>query len=319
MQNTPIPRRRIGRTDLETGVLALGSWHTYDRMDFTDAVTMIREAVDAGINLFDVGVYGFPGMTPVFTDVIFSAMVRAAGLRREDYLLSSKLWLEGYPDHGLRPQLENALFRAGVEHADIVVLGDLRTEGVNLHQLVIDMNELRTAGLIRAWGVNNWSAANVQTLINAAAGEGLEGPAMAQLKYSVSRRSIPDGTPFARIFEQGVSLESSDVLEGGVILGKGSARQVGRDPGEIRKRIAESAPELARIADEMGATPAQVCVAFTLTHPANATTLFGATSLEQVRDNLAAVALVDKIGAAELRARVEPLWADKDVVDPEGP
>ncbi|MFI9593226.1 aldo/keto reductase [Nonomuraea sp. NPDC052265] len=314
-----IPRRRIGRNGPETGVLALGSWHTYDRMDFHDAVTMIREAVERGIDLFDVGVYGFPGMPPVFTDVIFSALVRAAGLRREDYLLSSKLWLEGYPEHSLRDQLHNALFRAGADHADLVVLGDLRHDGVDLHRLVLDLDGLAKDGLIRSWGVNNWSATNVQTLIDAAAGEGVEGPAIAQLKYSVSRRSIPDGAPFARIFAQGVTLQSSDVLEGGVLLGKGVDRQVGRDPGGIRERIAGSAAELARLAAELDATPAQVCVAFTLTHPANTTTLFGATGLDQLRDNLAAVELVERVGAEELRARLAPLWADKDAVDPEGP
>ncbi|MFI7691930.1 aldo/keto reductase [Nonomuraea sp. NPDC049655] len=314
-----IPRRRIGRTGPETGVLALGSWHTYDRMDFHDAVAMIREAVDHGIDLFDVGVYGFPGMPPVFTDVIFSALVRAAGLRREDYLLSSKLWLEGYPEHSLRDQLLNALFRAGADHADLVVLGDLRHDGVDLHRLVLDLAGLAKEGLIRSWGVNNWSASNVQTLIDAAAGGGVEGPAIAQLKYSVSRRSIPDGAPFARIFAQGVTLQSSDVLEGGVLLGKGVDRQVGRDPGGIRERIAASAAELAAIAAGLDATPAQVCVAFTLTHPANTTTLFGATSLDQLRDNLAAVELVERVGAEELRALVAPLWADRDAVDPEGP
>jgi hypothetical protein len=37
-------------------------------------------------------------------------------------------------------------------------------------------------------------------------------------------------------------------------------------------------------------------VAFTLTHPA----------------------LVTRVGAGELRALAAPLWADKDIVDPEG-
>lgn len=73
-----IPQRRIGRDGPLTGVLSLGSWHTYDRMDFREAVDLVRTAVDSGITLFDVGVYGFPGATPVFTDVLFSAMVRAA-------------------------------------------------------------------------------------------------------------------------------------------------------------------------------------------------------------------------------------------------
>ncbi|WP_410662191.1 aldo/keto reductase [Amycolatopsis sp. lyj-84] len=316
-----IPQRRIGRDGPLTGVLSLGSWHTYDRMDFREAVTLVRTAVDSGITLFDVGVYGFPGATPVYTDVLFSAMVRAAGIKREDYLLSAKLWLEGYPEYNLRDQLDNALFRAGVEHADLVVLGDLRREDTDLHRLVLDLNELREAGLIRQWGVNNWSAGAIKALHDFAAAENVPGPAIAQLKYSVARRSIPDGEPFKQIFgELGVTLQSSDIFEGGILLGKNSgARQVGRDPGDIRERIAASAPELAKIATELGTTPAQLCLAFTLTHPANTTTLFGATSTAQLEDNLGAVDLVERVGAEELRGLVEPYWADRDIVDPEGP
>ncbi len=318
---TAIPQRRIGRDGPLTGVLALGSWHTYDRMDFREAVTLVRTAVDSGISLFDVGVYGFPGATPVYTDVLFSAMVRAAGIKRDDYLLSAKLWLEGYPEHNLRDQLDNALFRAGVEHADLVVLGDLRRDDTDLHQLVLDLDELREAGLIRQWGVNNWSATTIRALHDFAEAENVPGPAIAQLKYSVSRRSIPDGEPFKAVFgELGVSLQSSDIFEGGVLLGKNSgARQVGRDPGDIRERIAASAPELAKIAGDLGVTAAQLCLAFTLTHPANTTTLFGATSTDQLKDNLGAVDLVERVGAKQLRELVEPFWADRDSVDPEGP
>ncbi|AXB43438.1 aldo/keto reductase [Amycolatopsis albispora] len=313
-----IPQRRIGRDGPLTGVLSLGSWHTYDRMDFREAVKLVRTAVDHGITLFDVGVYGFPGSTPVFTDVLFSAMVRAAGLRREDYLLSAKLWLENYPTQSLRDQLDNALFRAGVEHADLVVLGDLRRDDTDLHQLVLDLDELRQAGLIRQWGVNNWSATTIRALHEFAQTENVPGPAIAQLKYSVARRSIPDGEPFAAVFgELGVTLQSSDVFEGGVLLGKSSSRQIGRDPGGIRQRITDSAEGIQKLANELGATPAQLCLAFTLTHPANTTTLFGATSTGQLLDNLGAVDLAERV--PNLRELVEPFWADRGVVDPEGP
>nr|WP_225956413.1 aldo/keto reductase [Amycolatopsis lexingtonensis] len=299
--------------------MSLGSWHTFDRMDFREAVSLLQRAIDAGITLFDVGVYGLPGAPPVFTDVLFSAMVRAAGLRREDYLLSAKLWLEGYPEHSLRAQLENAFFRAGVSHADLVILGDLRRDDTDLHALVTDLAALRSAGLIGQWGVNNWSASAIKAVHDFAAADGVPGPAIAQLKYSVARRSIPDGAPFASVFgELGVSLQASDVFEGGILLGKGG-RQVGRDPGDVRQRIADSAADLAKAAESVGATPAQLCLAFTLTHPANTTTLFGATSVKQLEDNLAAVSLVERVGAAELRALVEPFWADRGVVDPEGP
>jgi aryl-alcohol dehydrogenase-like predicted oxidoreductase len=316
---TPLPQREIGRSGLSASLFSLGSWHTYDRMDFADAVALLRQAVDRGVNLF-VGVYSMPGMPPVFTDVIFSAMVRAAGLRRDEWLLSSKLWLESFGAEGFRPQLENALMRVGVEHADLVILGDLRRDDLDLRDLVVDLAGLTDAGLIRAWGVNNWSASSIHRLIDIADAEGVDGPQIAQLKYSVSRRSIPDGEPFARLWERGLTLQASDCLEGGVLAGKtGGERQIGRDPGDIRERIIDDVPAFTAMAASLGVSPAQLGIAFTLTHPALTTTLFGASSVEQLHANLDAAELVDRIGAAELRRLVEPFWADRGIVDPEGP
>lgn len=316
---TPLPRRRIGTSDLEASLLSLGSWHTYDRMDFTDAVRMIRFAVDRGLNLFDVGVYGMPGRPPVFTDVLWSAIMRAARIPRDDYLVSAKLWIEGFGPEGFRPQLENAILRGGYDHADLVILGDLRRDDVALEDLVDDLAGLAGAGLIRAWGVNNWSAGTIHRLREIAAQKGVDGPQIAQLKYSIARRSIPDGEPFARLFAEGFTMQASDVLEGGILAGRNTGREVGRDPGGIRERIVEAATGVAELAAKLDTTPGQLGVAFTLTHPANVTTLFGATRLEQVEQNLGGVDLVERVGAEELRALVEPFWADRDVVDPEGP
>ncbi|HEX8868069.1 MAG TPA: aldo/keto reductase, partial [Lentzea sp.] len=264
---TALPQRRIGQDGPLTGVLSLGSWHTYDRIHFGEAVEMLRTAIDAGITLFDVGVYGVPSAPPVFTDVLFSAMVRAAGLRRDDYLFSAKLWLEDYPGQSLRAQLEHALFRGGVEHADLVVLGDIRADDTDLHAIVQELAELRAAGLIGQWGVNNWSAENIRAVHDFAAADGVAGPAITQQMYSVARRSTMDGEQFAAVFgELGVSLQSSDVFEGGVLLGKsGASRQAGHEPSELQRRIAASAQGVREVAESLGATPAQLCLAFTLT------------------------------------------------------
>ena len=318
---TSIPTHEIGTSGIRASALALGSWHTYDRMDFGDAVELISEAVDRGINLFDVGMYGVKGMhPPVFTDVLFSAIVRAAGVRRDRYLLSEKLWLEGYGPDGFRPQLEHALLRAGTDYADLIILGDVRRDDLDLAEVVADLGKLAAAGLIRAWGVNNWSAANIQTVIDSAAEQGVPGPQIAQLKYSLARRSIPEGAPFAELFKQGLTMEASDVLEGGILAGNAKPdRQVGRDPGDIRDKIISTLPALQQTAEELGTTPAQLGVAFTLTHPANTSTLFGATRLEQLRENVGSLDLVDRIGAETLRSRVAEFWVDNGVVDPAGP
>ncbi|WP_022890802.1 aldo/keto reductase [Agromyces italicus] len=320
MTTALVPRRAIGTSGLHAPRLSLGSWHTYDRMHFEDAVGLVRTAVDRGINLFDVGVYAFPGGPPAFTDVLFSAIIRAAGVERSDYLLSEKLWLEGFGDGGFRPQLDRALFRVGTDYSDLVILGDLRENVIDFRDLVLDLAMLRETGLIRAWGVNNWSATNIQSLIDVAAREGVPGPDIAQLKYSVSRRSIPDGEPFAALWRQGLTMQASDVMEGGILAGNvAPTREVGRDPGGIRERIVASVPDFEAIAAELETTPAQLAVAFTLTHPAAATTLFGATKLAQLESNLGALDLVERVGAARLRELVEPFWADRGVVDPEGP
>ena len=321
MTHPLVPHRRIGTSALETSVFALGSWHIYDRMHFEDAVQLVRTAIDHGITLFDVGVYAAPGGPPAFTDVLFSAIIRAAGVARDDYLLSEKLWVEGWDEQtGFRSQLDGALFRVGAEHADLVILGDLRRDDLALRDIVLNLAELTADGLIRAWGVNNWSASNVTALLDIADAEGVPGPEIAQLKYSVSRRSIPDGEPFGRVFARGLSMQASDVMEGGYLAGKVSTdREVGRDPGGIRQRIIDDVPGFVALAEQLGATPAQLAIAFTLTHPATATTLFGASSVAQLEANLGSLELLERVGAADIRASVEPFWADRGLVDPEGP
>ncbi len=322
MSNTAsVPQHRLGNTGLTPSILSLGSWHTYDRMDFAAAVAMLRKAIDSGINLFDVGVYGTADtQPPPNTDVLFSAMVRGAGLRRDEYLFSSKLWLELFDQQGFRPQLERALFRAGIEHADLVILGDLRRDDLSLRDLVLDLAGLKRAGLIRAWGVNNWSATNIHALNDIAKAEGVDGPALAQLKYSTARRAVPDGAPFAKLFAEGFKMQASDVLEGGILAGKTApAREIGRDPGSIREALMATAAPLKKLADSYGATAAQVCIAFTLSHPHNISTLFGATRVEQLDQAIGAINLLARIGAETLRADVAPLWCDNGIVSPEGP
>ncbi|MFC6885184.1 MULTISPECIES: aldo/keto reductase [Actinomadura] len=319
-ETTIVPRRRLGPAGPEASVLSLGSWHTYDRMDFGDAVALVRHAVDLGVNLFDVAVYGLPGGPPVFTDVLFSAIVRAAGIRRDQYLLSTKLWLEDYPNRSLREQLGRALFRVGADHADVAVLGDIRGGGLDLRRLAEDLAELEAKGLIGCWGVNNWSATAIMTIRDHAIAAGSPGPVLAQLKYSPCRRAIPDGAPFAEVFAAGVTMQASDVLEGGILAGNAApSRGIGKDPGGVRERIREAAEGIAEAAADLDVTPARLCVAFALTHPATSSVLFGASRLDQFVDNAGALDLVERVGAERLRTLLEPFWVDRGAVDPEGP
>ncbi|GAA3004640.1 aldo/keto reductase [Actinokineospora diospyrosa] len=321
---TTVPRRRIGTTGPEVSVLSMGSWHIYDRMPFQEAVAMLRRAADAGITLFDAAYYGgftIDGNTipESYTDIIFGRAMAVAGIPREDWKFSAKLWLQGFPEVSFESQLDHLLPRVGIEHADFAILGDLFGTEPDMAVLTGALGELIAKGKLGGWGVNNWSVEHIRAAHRAATAQGVPGPQMAQLKYSVVRRSIPDGAPFRALAEEiGITIQASDVFEGGILAGKLTPdRMIGRDPGGIRDQVAAAAVRLQEIAQRYDATAAQAGIAFCLADPLTTTVLFGTSRLAQLEANLGAVELAARHGA-EIREAVADLWLDKDVVDPFG-
>ncbi|MBB5081202.1 aldo/keto reductase [Nonomuraea endophytica] len=313
-----VPRRRLGMRGPVVPMAGLGSWNTWDRMEFGAAVELIGAAVRHGVSLFDVAHYNAgPHAEDATTDVIFGKAVREAGIAREEYTLCGKLWLWDYPASSFAAQIETSLERIGTDRADLVVVGDFLGE-LDLRSVLTDVSELVRAGRFAAWGVNNWAARDLGRACALAAAEGFTPPSFAQLKYSLARRSVPEGLPYGRLLSQaGLGLQASDVFEGGILAGRlHPRRKIGADPGGIRERIRASFPLVMRAAERFGATPAQLAVAFCFTHPAVATVLFGASGVRQLEENLGALTLLERHGP-ELREAVADLWLDRDVVNPE--
>jgi aryl-alcohol dehydrogenase-like predicted oxidoreductase len=305
-------------SEIGRSAFGLGSWNTWDRMDFGDAVRLLRTAVDAGVTLFDVAHYDMgPHAEGSRTDVIFGEAVREAGIAREDYVLCGKLWLWDYPRTGFARQLETSLGRIGTDHADLVVVGDYR-ERPDIPRLVTEVAEQVRAGRIGGWGVNNWLAADLDEAVDFAEREGLPAPEFAQLKYSIARRSMAEGSFYGKHFEAGrLVLQASDVFEGGVLLGnRVPERKIGADPGGIRESIVDASAGLAAIAADFGATRAQLALVFCLAYAPVANVLFGVSKAGQLADNLGALALARSHGE-EVRTAVEGFWLDREV-SPDG-
>jgi aryl-alcohol dehydrogenase-like predicted oxidoreductase len=308
-----VRRRQLG--DRAVPVLSLGSWNTWDRVEFGEAVTMIARAAELGCAFFDVAHYDMgPHAENARTDLIFGEAVREAGLAREDWLYCGKLWLWDYPRTGFGPQLRTALERVGTGHADFVVVGDYFGE-LDVERVVADVAEQIDAGRFTAWGVNNWRFADVRAAVDVARRRGLVPPSFAQLKYSLVRRSMAEGEYYAPLFASGeLALQASDIFEGGLLVGNlRPDRKIGADVGGIREQIAGTWPAVRRAAGELGVSPAQLGIAFCLANPATANVLVGASRLAQLEENAAAVELVDALGAERIRTLTEEFSLDREV------
>lgn len=312
--NTPA-RRPLGPNGPQVPPIALGSWNTWDRTEFDDAVAMIHRAVELGYGFFDVAHYNMgPHAEDARTDLIFGQAIRATGLPRDAWLLCGKLWLWEYPTTGFDEQLTRSLDRIGVDRADLVVVGDYFGE-LDIERVVTDVAEQIAKGRFEHWGVNNWPYADVRAAIDIARKRGLTPPAFAQLKYGLARRSMAEGPYYAKLFADGeLGLQASDVFEGGILVGNSAPqRKIGADVGSIREQIIASYPRVQRIADELGASPAQLGIAFCLSYAATGNVLVGASRMSQLEDNVGAIALLDRVGADTIRDLTAELWIDRDV------
>lgn len=312
---TKIPSRTWGPARQQVSALALGSWHTWDRAVFEEVTQLLAEALDAGMTLFDVGVYRSKGLGSIDpydhpTDLIFACAMQRIGARPgKDYDIAIKAWIK--PGPSVSAQVDNLLWRQGVERAKYMVLGDLIAEMTDYGPLVAEIGALIAAGKIDHWAVNNWSAEEILAITAKAVETGVPVPQFAQLKYSVFRRTIAEGAPFGALIEKtGIAIQASDVMEGGLAFDSGTSRIIALDVGSIQARIRASREAFARAAASLDATPAQLAIAYPLTHPDCANVLVGTRTLAQFRDNLGAFDLLARVSADEIRAAVKDLWLD---------
>ncbi len=287
--------------------LALGSWNTYERMGFDDAVAMLSRALAAGVNFFDVSRYDHspdsvvPQGSP-HTESILGRILSATGAARHSYALAVKLWYDRL-DQPLATQLDASLARLGTDYADVVELAHPQAHGMSTAQFVEAAADLVRSGRARAWGGGNYTTQVLREVCETAAARGLPLPVLVQQKYSVARRAVVEDADYrALCAEFDVFTQAADTLEGGVLLGKGTVRKLGRDTGGLREQLRAMAPVLAERAASLGLSPAQLAIAFCLRDEQVCSVLVGCTSVAQLDDDLGAIEVLslhgDRIDAA---------------------
>ena len=281
--------------------IALGSWRTFERLPRERSLEILRHARERTINFLDEARYddetGEAPLESGYSEVLFGELFRASGYRREETIVSEKLWWEHWPRESAAAELEASLARLSFDAVDLIYCVTL-PEALSVEQAVVEVGGLLAAGSARAWGVANWTAQNLQAAAVAAAAAGIEAPCAVQLPYSVVNRGHVESAEMMQALRAcGAGVVASAVLEGGLLTGKydneqgAGGRMAGAhdDPGA--QAALDAGRALRSLADEWGTSAAALAVAFTLDHPSVASVLVGATSPAQLDEILDGVAV----------------------------
>jgi aryl-alcohol dehydrogenase-like predicted oxidoreductase len=296
-----IGRRPLGASGIHVSELALGSWRTYERIPRDAGIAVMRKARELGINFLDDARYndetGNAPMKSGYSEVVFGELFRASGWKREEVVLANKLWWEFWPDQRAAAEIEASLGRMGMDYIDLAY-AERPPAGLSMQEIVHDIGALIAAGKLRAWGVLNWKPDLIVKAVDEAAAQGVPAPCAAQLAYSLVRRTPVEDREMADAMDAArASVVASFTLDGGALTGKYAepaavGRLADRLDDEFHRPALNAARDLRSLAERQGARPAPMAIAFALLNPRVASVLFGATTPEQVDENVSAVEIV---------------------------
>jgi voltage-dependent potassium channel beta subunit len=310
--------RRLGHTGLKISEISLGAWVTFgSQVDEKQASDLIHAAYDQGVNYFD-NADMYAGGT---AEALMGKAIQ--DLQRESLVLSSKVFwptMPGPNGRGLsrkhiRESLNASLRRLDTDYLDLYYCHRYDPD-TPAEEVVFTMNDLIRQGKILYWGTSEWEPHQIMEVIGVARSLNLIGPSMEQPRYNLLHRKRVENflSPICR--EQGVGLTAYSPLEQGILTGKyndgipAGSRATLESMIWMRDRITPDklsiVRQLSALASEIGCTPAQLAIAWVLRRKEVSSVITGATSLEQLDENIAAGYIEDKM-TDDLLERIEQI------------
>jgi voltage-dependent potassium channel beta subunit len=249
------------------------------------------------------------------------------GWKRETYVISTKLFwgiTDGvnsrntlnrkYLLHAIDPSLE----RMGLDFVDLLFCHRPDPE-TPIEETVWAMSDIVSAGKAHYWGTSEWSADEIRAAWEIAERHHLHKPVMEQPQYNLFTRQRVE-REYARLYEDiGLGLTTWSPLASGLLTGKymdgvpeGSRATLdGYD--WLRERVTDQQAndkvrELAAVADDLDCTLAQLSIAWCAKNPHVSTVITGASRVEQVRENLVALDVMEELDDT-LMARIDEIMS----------
>lgn len=292
--------RRLGNTGMKVSVVSLGAWTTYGGsvQDKQLIANIVERAVEHGVNFFDnADVYATGNAETVMGEVL-------EGYTRHHVVLSTKVFWpmsDNINDRGLSRKhimesIDMSLERMQTDYVDIY-FAHRYDEETPMEEIVEAFTDVVRSGRAHYWGTSEWSAAQIAEAHTLAKANGLVAPVTEQPQYSMLYRERVEEQILPVTEPKGIGLVVWSPLAMGMLTGKydegvPEGSRFEQNEGfaerflteENRKRV----KELKAVADELGATRAQLALAWVLRQPGVSSVITGATKVEQLEDNVKA-------------------------------
>lgn len=327
--------RELGRTGLKVSAIALGTMTWGEQNTQEEGFAQMDYALEQGVNFFDTAeLYAIPPKAETYgrTEEIIGAWFKQTGNRDKVVLASKVAGPTAWCPHirGGQSRLdakniitacEDSLKRLGVEHIDLYQTHwpDRNTNFFGkrgyrhetdeqitpVEETLSALEQLVQQGKVRHIGVSNETPWGVMQHLHVSDNSNLPRIVSIQNPYSLLNRSFEVGLAEIACRED-VGLLAYSPLAFGVLSGKylcGQHPEAGRlslFPDYTRYSGPEADAATAayvRLAHEHGLQPAQMALAFILQQPFVTSCIIGATSMEQLRENLGAkdISLSDEV------------------------
>jgi aryl-alcohol dehydrogenase-like predicted oxidoreductase len=315
--------RLLGRSGLRVSPLALGAM-TFGETWGADAAESRRifdAYVDRGGNFVDTAGFYVKGRSE-------ELIGEFAAARRQRLVIATKYSLYVTPDDpnaagngrkSLVRAVEDSLKRLGTDYIDLLFL-HVWDDTTPADEILRGFDDLVRQGKLLYIGISDtpaWQVARLQTMAEL---RGWTQLAALQVEYSLLQRTTErDLIPMARALGLGVMPWSP--LASGMLSGKYAtgARppddpEGGRGPmiqaiGRVTPAAVAVADAVKLVADEIGASSAQVAIAWTLANQAVTAPVIGARTLRQFEDNVGALGVVlddSHLARLDAASRIEP-------------
>lgn len=312
--------RRLGRSGLKVSVLSFGSWVTFGpQLDTGLAADCIAAAAEAGVNFFDNAEAYSEGKSEQIMGKAFADL----GWPRHRYVVSTKVFWGIHDDVNMRNTLnrkylmqaiDGSLERLGLDFVDLLFCHRADPE-TPIEETVWAMSDIVSAGKALYWGTSEWEADEIRAAWEIAERHHLHKPVMEQPEYNLlNRRKVE--RDYRRLYEDiGLGLTTWSPLASGLLTGKyldgvpeGSRATL---PGYewlrdylVDPKANAKVNALKSIADEIGCTLAQLALAWCTKNPHVSTVITGASRVEQVRENMAALEVAERLDEETLARMV---------------